>query len=101
MPIFITHGRYTAAAVKGMVEHAQDRAEAMAVTSTTGSRSPPRTMPLIRTLRSSGAATGQRRAGSGSGAPITPPKRLCNAGKEGALPGPSPIQASPKARLAL
>ena len=30
MPIFITHGRYTAAAVKGMVEHAQDRAKAVA-----------------------------------------------------------------------
>ena len=30
MPIFITHGRYTAAAVKGMVEHSQDRAKAVA-----------------------------------------------------------------------
>ena len=69
MPIFITHGRYTAAAVKGMVEHPEDRTKALAVTSTTGSRSPPRTMPLIRTFRSSGAATGQRCAGSGSGAP--------------------------------
>ena len=29
MPIFITHGRYTAAAVKGMVEHGQDRAKAV------------------------------------------------------------------------
>lgn len=30
MPIFITHGRYTADAVKGMVEHSQDRAKAVA-----------------------------------------------------------------------
>jgi uncharacterized protein with GYD domain len=30
MPIFITQGRYTAAAVKGMVEHSQDRAKAVA-----------------------------------------------------------------------
>jgi uncharacterized protein with GYD domain len=30
MPIFITQGRYTAAAVKGMVEHAEDRAKAVA-----------------------------------------------------------------------
>jgi uncharacterized protein with GYD domain len=29
MSIFITHGRYTAAAVKGMVEHSQDRAKAL------------------------------------------------------------------------
>jgi uncharacterized protein with GYD domain len=30
MPIFITQGRYTAAAVKGMVEHSEDRAKAVA-----------------------------------------------------------------------
>jgi uncharacterized protein with GYD domain len=30
MPIFITQGRYTAAAVKGMVEHSQDRGKAVA-----------------------------------------------------------------------
>lgn len=30
MPVFITHGRYTAAAVKGMVEHPEDRAKAVA-----------------------------------------------------------------------
>jgi uncharacterized protein with GYD domain len=30
MPIFITQGRYTAAAVKGMVEHGEDRAKAVA-----------------------------------------------------------------------
>ena len=97
MPIFITHGRYTAAVVKGMVEHAQDRTKTVAVTSTTGSRSPPKTMPLIRTLRSSGAATGQRRAGSGSGTPITPSRGNAMLARK----GPSPIQASPKARLAL